>query len=299
MVVEPSLVTDDLHRPGMRLPDFLIVGAPRCGTTALADYLREHPDVFVSVPKELNFFNRVAPKPAAVEHYASSFAGAGPDTVAGEASPVYLESSAAPERMASVVPRARLIACLRDPVDRAYSHYWWRRLWRAEERPFTDAVADELAGNVRPGAQYLGYGLYFEQIQRLLRFYPRESLLTVLFSDIVQRPGETYARVCGHIGARDDVQPEIVGRQINTTMDVRSPRLWRMTQRWRERDETRYRLVRLIDSWNLLEFDRPPMDQHVRHEVAAYFKAPNARLAEWLDRDLSHWTGSDSPRASA
>lgn len=278
----------------MRLPDFLIVGEPRCGTTALADYLRAHPDVFISATKELNFFNRVHPTSSTVERYASNFAAAPVDATTGEASVLYLESPFAPQRMASVVPDARLVACLRDPVDRAYSHYWWRRIgyWRVEDREFADAVADELAGNVRSGAQYLAHGLYFQRLQRLLSWYPRAAVLPLLFCDLVQQPMEAYARVCRHIGVRDDVSPDVVGQQINTTVDLRSPRLWGMMGRWRGREQAQYGLLRRIDSWNLLEVERPPMDPDLRDELGGYFAEHNARLAEWLERDLSHWTGS-------
>src|SRR4051812_47155826 len=106
-----------------RLPDYLIIGAPRSGTTALSKYLAAHPDVFLSNPKELDFFDRQEPTPDALAAYARHFAGATADEVAGEATPTYLHSPAAVARMAQTVPDARLVAILRNPIDRAYSHY--------------------------------------------------------------------------------------------------------------------------------------------------------------------------------
>jgi hypothetical protein len=108
--------------PG-RLPNFLIVGAMKSGTTSLARYLGAHPQAYVAPEKEINFFERGYVWNRGVDWYASRFEGAGDALAVGEASPSYMYWPTAIERMASVVPDARLIALLRDPVERAYSHY--------------------------------------------------------------------------------------------------------------------------------------------------------------------------------
>src|SRR5947208_14127778 len=104
----------------MRLPDFLIVGAMKAGTTSLAAWLRAHPDVFMPPQKEIHFFD--AQWERGVPWYADQFAGAPEGALVGEATPAYMVTTAFLDRMASVVPNARLLVVLREPVARAWSH---------------------------------------------------------------------------------------------------------------------------------------------------------------------------------
>src|SRR4051812_42429120 len=108
----------------LRAPDFLIVGAAKAGTTSLAAYLAEHPDVFMARRKELHFFGREKEYRRGWEWYCSHFEGAGDARAVGEATPDYMWRERAVERIAQDLPKARIIATLRHPVDRAYSHYW-------------------------------------------------------------------------------------------------------------------------------------------------------------------------------
>src|ERR1051326_983405 len=118
---------------GRRLPTFLIIGAGRSGTTSLARYLGSHPHVFMARAKEMHFFDSDS---KTREWYRPRFAEARRQTAVGEATPNYLYEPAAIKRMAAIVPEARLIAILRDPVDRAYSHYWQNRSLGKETMTF-------------------------------------------------------------------------------------------------------------------------------------------------------------------
>lgn len=272
-----------------RLPDFFVIGAARAGTTSLAKYLDPHPGVFMSARKELNFFNRVEPAPELVARYSWNFRHARPDQVAGEASPSYLHSADAPRRLASVVPEARLVAILRNPIDRAYSHYWWRRLWPAEDREFAEAICDELAGRAPRGRDYLSFGRYHEQLERVVSHYPREAVLVLLLDDLQHDAAAVFTDVCLHIGAASDVHPAIVGERINSTVRIRSHRVSRRVHPWRNATGIRRSVARAVDAVNTRPFVPPPMDQSLRQVLAAYFAEPNAQLAKWLDRDLSAW----------
>lgn len=273
-----------------RLPDFLVIGAPRSGTTALWTYLAGNPAVFLPERKELDFFDRREVTVDSCAHYAAHFAGAPRDQVAGEASPLYLYAPEAAARMAAVVPDARLVASLRNPVDRAYSHYWWRRLWRAESRAFDVAVRDELQGRAPRGAEYLAHGYYAEQLDRLERYFPAASVLVVLFDDLCDDPVGTYRTLCGHIGAPSKPIPAVVGTQINTTTDVHLLWLARFTEPWRSGVRRRGgSLFRSVDRLNLKQLTPPSMDEWLRAELLDHFESPNAALAERLGRDLSVW----------
>src|SRR5688572_14326389 len=115
----------DPQAAGARLPDFLIVGAMRSGTTSLHKYLQAHPDVFVASGKEVHFFDRRYGR--GLDWYRSRFAGVTTERVVGEATPAYMYDENAIARIAHDLPDARLIVVLRNPVDRAYSHYWRNR----------------------------------------------------------------------------------------------------------------------------------------------------------------------------
>ncbi|HET8606194.1 MAG TPA: sulfotransferase domain-containing protein [Gaiellaceae bacterium] len=248
------------------LPDFLILGAQKAGTTALYAYLRWHPRIAGPSWKEVSFFDR---------HYARGprwYRGQFPNrlrahgSLVGEASPSYLCHPAAPERVADLLPDAKLIALLRDPVDRAYSHYQHEVALGREPLSFADALAAEetrLAGEAERMAAdpayfshawwdhtYFARGLYAEQLERWYARFPREQLLVVTTEEYAARPGETYARVLDFLGA--------------------GPHELREHPRVFSRD---YR----------------PLDPATRARLAARYAEPNRRLAELLGRDPG-WT---------
>jgi hypothetical protein len=276
-----------------RLPDFVIIGAARAGTTAIWEYLRAHPGAFLPIRKELNFFHRVELTPETLAWYRGQFAEARPEQAAGEASPQYLFYDVVPERMASVIPNAKLVASLRDPVDRAYSHYWWRRLWRAETREFAEAVDDELAGTAPPGGEYLGYGLYREQLDRFCAVFPRSALHVTLLDDLEADASGTLASVCRHLGiAEVAVPPARAGQKVNaTSADIRSAAVSKALARWQWRSGWRGKVFRMGRRLNRQAFEPPEMEPEMRARLHEHFALPNAELARWLDRDLQAWSG--------
>jgi hypothetical protein len=177
-----------------RLPNFLIAGAPRCGTTSLALWLGEHPEVFVSTPKELHFFNRTEYWERGPEWYAQQFAGAGDVPAAGEGTPNYLLLPHAIERIATTLPGVRIIACLREPVSRAYSTWHLHRAIGIEARPFEVAIEQELAASRDPleqpwrthadtpgiGMDYVARGDYLPQLERAAAVFGADEFALTL-----------------------------------------------------------------------------------------------------------------------
>ena len=192
--------------------------------------------------------------------------------------------------MAALVPDAKLIALLREPVDRAYSHYWSRRSWDAEARSFEQALAEE-DGSTPPGLAYAARGRYLEQLERVLQHYPREQLLVLLFDDLAARPIETFAEVCRFLSADDTVRPEIVGNRFNVNHRRRSSRLRRAMERtraWRWAPT----LADRVDAWNNVPVNYPKLEPQRRDALRELFVDDNLRLAAWLGRDLSAWLPS-------
>lgn len=276
-----------------RLPSFLIIGAMKSATTSLARYLGAHPQVFMVPQKELHYFDRLLDR--GEEWYRRQFAAADGRPAAGEATPDYMYFSEVPALMARTVPQARLIAILRDPVDRAYSHYWHERARGRERLEFAEAVAaepDRLASRDPDARRYFSYidrGRYLRQLQRVCQYYPRESLLVLLADDLYERPLETFQGVCRFLGVDDAFLPANVGQEFNQFIMFRSLWLRDLAQRLYSGPHILRAVARLLARANNRRGAYPPLDPEIRAQVGKLFEEENAALAAWLGRDLSAW----------
>lgn len=206
------------------LPNFLILGAARCGTTSLHYYLAEHPDICMSATKEPNHFlfepTPSGPRPCIADdrrllaksvperdRYERLFTT--PAAAVGEASPLYLYTRETPELIRAAVPDARLIAVVREPVDRAWSHFAYVNddLGDATATAFAAAVERELPLGYEPyrtGTHFLRLSAYAEQLRRYREVFPAGQLLVVSYDDLIGRTGETLAGICRFLGVADD-----------------------------------------------------------------------------------------------
>jgi hypothetical protein len=188
------------------LPNFLIIGAPRCGTSSIYKYLAEHPQVFMAWPKEPRFFsyqgktvrkgNWVVTDQAAYEEL---FDKAGTARAVGEASTDYLRTEGVAERIKSLIPDVRLVAVLRNPIERAYSAWLYdRREGRETLNTVMAAVEAEMKDLSAPGGRrtYIRAGLYAVQIERYLRVFDRDQLRVYLFEDLVTDPAGFTDDLC-------------------------------------------------------------------------------------------------------
>jgi hypothetical protein len=242
------------------LPDFLILGAQKAGTTALYTYLRRHPQISGPVFKEVSFFDRhyVRGERWYRAHLPIRHGG-----IVGEASPSYLFHPQAPERVARMVPDARLIVLLRNPVDRAFSHYQHEVAFGREELSFEEAIAREserMDGELERmladpsyfsyawwNYTYLARGRYAEQLERWLAAFPREQLLVLLTDELAEDTPGTYRSVL----------------------------------RFLEVDEHG------LDSYpRVFEREYAELDPAVRAKLEDEFAEPNRRLADLLGREL-------------
>jgi hypothetical protein len=205
------------------LPNFLILGAARCGTTSLHYYLAEHPDVCMSSIKEPNFFvfeqTESGPRPcigddrrliaksvADPARYERLFVRSAP--AVGEASPLYLYTREAPELIRAKVPDARLIAIVREPVERTWSHFVYVNddLGDQTVSAFRDAVDREIGLPYEPyrtGTHFVRLSAYVHQLARYRSVFPTEQLLVVGYDDLIRRTPETLARICRFLGIDD------------------------------------------------------------------------------------------------
>jgi hypothetical protein len=218
----------------MTLPDFLIAGVPKAGTTALHAALTAHPRLFLSAVKEPKFFLSDGRPPTAggpgdvqtyQEHvwrrddYERLFAPAPRGTKTGEATPFYLHDLQSHARIRALIPDARLILLLRDPVDRAHSN--WTHLWNAGLEPEADFLAACRAEPARIEAgwaqfwHYVGLGQYGTQVEHLYRHFPREQVLLLRYRDLKDSPAATLDRVCAFLGVETGVLGAIPKENVN------------------------------------------------------------------------------------
>jgi hypothetical protein len=215
------------------MPDFLVIGAPKAGTTALHAALARHPGLYMSAIKEPKFFLTDGPPPARGgpgdaltyrEHvwrradYEALFDPAPAGTLRGESTPLYLYDRAAVRRIREALPDARLIVIVRDPVERAHSN--WTHLWSAGLEPvgdFVRACAEEegrIAAGWAPFWYYAGLGRYGEQLEYLYSLFPHEQVLVLRYRLLVDEPTGTLNRICGFLGVQEGIVPEIPRQNV-------------------------------------------------------------------------------------
>ncbi len=261
-------------------PDFIILGAMRAGTTGFYHYMGKHPLILTVRDKELHFFDEQVVQ--GLDWYRSFFPlrctmrykrlRFGYKAVTGEASPYYLVHPALPGRIGKALPDVRLIAFLRNPVDRAISHYHFSARLGYETLPMAEAMEKEeerLAGEEERLLEdpyyrsvphrrfsYKTRGIYVDQLRRWHEHFPRHQLLIVKSEDYFTRPETVFPRVCEFLGLRP----------------------------WTPKD------VRRMHHWDLPETERA-----VREQLREFFKPHNERLYKYLGVD---WDWNEAPQGA-
>jgi hypothetical protein len=275
--------------PG-RLPNFIIIGAAKGGTTSLLKYLAPHPDVYMA-SEEIHFFDRDRRFSRGPAWYRQRFAGAGDQKVVGEKTPGYLADPQAPERMWALVPDAKLAAILRNPVDRAYSHYSMKRMKHTASESFEELARREMADPDAPPPRhhrrYLMQGRYIDQLKRLTEFFPRSSVMVMMMEDLIADPAGVVASLYRFLEIDESYRPPVLGAAFNVTNRHRSERLRLLMLRARAWKRAP-RLAATIDRLNRGD-GYPALDPALRAELVEWFRPANAELARWLERDLSVW----------
>lgn len=170
-----------------RVPDFLIIGAPKSGTTSLANALASHREIYIPTIKELSFFDSNWER--GLDWFHDYFADARSGQLCGEATPTYLAFPAAAVRIAAVNDRCKLILLAREPVRRAQSHYWFRWSTGRERRTIDEVIDDELHSTEAFHDGYLlRHGMYARNLREYRRRFPASHIHMVLFEDMVASP---------------------------------------------------------------------------------------------------------------
>jgi hypothetical protein len=279
----------------MTLPSFVIIGAAKCGTSSLYEYVRAHPDVFMPPQKELQYFcGPFTDEPwlastldLGQEWYESNFAGAGDAIAIGEASTHYTlhpHSTGTAARMAATIPDARLVYIMRDPIERARSHYvHWVRL--EHERRSVDVA-------LRTRSIYLDCSRYAMQIEQYLEHFPREQLLLLRSEELRADRAAVLRRVFEFIGVDPSWEPGTTGEFNRAESRLAPNRALRAVRRIPGRKA----IVRMVPTALLESTKRRFFVRTVDRSVATISEATSAALRAALRDDtarLRRYLGDD------
>lgn len=287
----------------MRRPNFFLVGAPRCGTASMYTYLKQHPEIYVSIDKEPHFFGSdLGTMPGTIREenlYLSLFAGAGDRPRIGEASVWYLSSRRAPHEIRAFAPDARILILLREPAQMAHSLYSLYARTGNEDLPsFEEALAAEperQAGRRLPPGAYFPQGLlytaaarYAGDVERYFTVFGRENVHCVLFDDFVRDTPAAYRQTLAFLGVDPGFQAELDRRRAAERV-----RLQAILQLRRLAPEVRSR-IQFKEMQQHAAAPRQPLAPATAARLRGLFAEDVARLGRLLGRDLGAWTRGES-----
>ena len=286
----------------LKRPNLFIVGAPRCGTTTLWSYLKEHPEIFMSREKELYFFDsdlwgRPEWAPT-LEQYLAHFSSAGDrQRVMGEATPSYLRSKRAPTEIKSFSPEARIIIMLRNPLDVMYSlHAQALRYGTEPIGSFELALEADKKREDRKSVGYWTFTDFPDQVKRYLNLFGRERVHIVIFDDLKKDLGSVFQGTLHFLAVSPFMAP--ISGARNANLDTRIVGLQRILAQppWTCKIISRVLPKRLridiahaLSGWNLVERPRPPMQDEVKKRLQGEFQPKVQELSILLERDLTGW----------
>jgi len=248
--------------PWRKLPEFIIIGCTRSGTVALNKYLNQHNHIEMASRKEVHFFNKNIHYEQGLKWYKSFFPIKifNKKIISGEATPDYIYNPNVPERIKKILPNVKLIIVLRDPIDRAYSHYNYMKRTGREDLTFENAIKTEedRIGNEREMKKfdsdnyrrysYLDRGLYLKQIQNWRKFFLKDQILIIKNEDLEENVESTVNDVFTFLGIEKQIIPN-------------------------------------RKKFNVGKY--PPIKKETKSKLILHFKEHNKKLEEFLDRKFN------------
>ena len=303
----------------MKRPNFFVSGAPRCGTTALYTYLSDHPKIFMSKVKELNYFAEDFPNVQKIAFktpadYLQLFQKANDQHLAvGEASPFYLFSKVAFDNMHAFNPDARIILSLRNPVDFIQSYHQLNLSLLREDEPNLTRAWDlqdlrqkgkHLPKSARE-AELLMYGevgQFGQYLERLLTIFPREQVKIILLEDLAANTQSVYEEILGFLNVPSDGRTDF--KRVNENFKNKSLFLARLFHPPQPVYKLFMKTISLfgigfmkkifvvynnIERLNTTQASRTAMDPELHTRLSEHFRPDIEKLARLIDRDLSVW----------
>ena len=297
----------------MMLPNFLIVGAAKAGTSSLYQYLKQHPDIFMPEIKETHFFSNVEhPLADSLPAYERLFAGHTTETAVGEASASYLSDPEAPYEIKRTLENVDIFILLRNPADRAFSHWRYQvnrgretlsfeqALMAEPERMSSEAFRKSVPYKNAMSYFYRTRGLYYEQVRRYIEVFGRERVHVFLFEDFIAQPLVVCRSVFRILGVDPDFEPriEVFNRQmtyrnraLHIVLNVFGPNWFTAVGAWLPTPLRipLYQQARRLSRLNSRPAASERLDPALRQALMAGYKEDIARLETLLGCDLSVW----------
>lgn len=271
-----------------KIPNFLIVGAMKGGTSSLASELKSHPDIFLP-DRELHFFNVEKNYQRGTDYYLSLFGGKNREYAVGEKTPTYSYVPIVPRRIARFNPEMKLIWIFRDPVARAYSHYWFFVSRGKERLSFRQAVKREQAGQAKDFTmRYLDRGVYIHQVKCYLKYFSKEQMLFLTLRNLKTKRIGTLSSNCDFLKVDGNFTFPKNPKQENVTRVPKNVKLQYAAYRLFHRKGTR--ILRFIKAINMKPVSGyPQLPEDIQEELQAFYKPFNLQLAELTGLNLTHW----------
>ncbi len=289
-----------------RVPDIYIIGAQKYGTTTLYDWLSQHPQIYGHpLAKDYPYFSNDNSFHGGTDQF-YSFVKNIPDnclSLGGDANAMY--SISAIERMQRIIPSAKLIAILRNPIDRAYSAYMHAIERAMETRDFEEAINDELCGFYydpldRLRRDYLQHGLYAKQIKNLLHYFPKDQIKIIIFEELREKPHNILKNVFKFIGVNNDFIPNMIIHN-ETQGGYRSKWLARLTYAHQSTQTIRNVIKTLVPfhirttfrkkliAFNRVKAVKPSFPANLRPILQEYYSNEITTLECLLNKEIIAW----------
>jgi hypothetical protein len=298
-----------------KLPNFFIVGAPKCGTTALYSYLKQHPQIFMSPHKEPTFFGRdlLPACPYFVgdwEAYKALFEGAENYPVVGEASVYYLVSESAASEIHAIAPDAKIVIMIRNPIDMMHSLHGQLLYSGAEkESSFMHALSQEESRRrigfhsnqcVHQALLYRNMATYSVQIERYFEAFGRENVHVILLEEFIKNKSGIYKELLSFLGVDESYLPEFP--VVNSNKEVRfgtlqsflrkRPKALRDLAKWILPVSVKKKIIgpfiRRLKRLNTRVSPREPIPSWFREKIRTEFQGEIIRLERLLNRDIPY-----------
>lgn len=299
----------------MTLPNFVVIGAGKAGTTSLHSYLKQHPEIFLTEKKELNFFavedrkfNFSGPRDELedrnyfsitdIHTYENLFNEVESEKAVGDISPFYIYSEQASERIKFYIPDTKIIAILRNPVDRAYSNYLHLlRDGRESLQSFEDAIQAEnerIQSHWSPSWHYAHAGLYYELLKRYYEKFDRDQIHIFLYESYVSNPVNIVNPIYDILDVDRNFLPDF-SVKYNSSGIPKNQALHRFLssknsiRNWAKNSLPEV-VVKKITSFRDGNLDKPPpMSPTTRTNLMSYFRDDILKLQDLIQLDLSEW----------
>lgn len=294
----------------MIMPNFLIIGAGRSGTTSLYYYLKQHPEIYMSPIKEPRFFIYEGQDPASINHpfpknlittledYQALFAGVTNEKAFGEASVEYFYRPQACERIKYYLPNVKLIAGLRNPIDRVFSHFTLMvREGIEKNKSFSKALEADLTGK-NPKTKYLGAGFYSNNLKRYLDNFDRDKIFIYLYEDFAANPSAVTKEIFEFLEVTTEFNPETNKKYNEGKIAKPNNILFKNIQKKLNKvplvkkalaSVIPNKLQQSLKSNPSNSYETLLLDPATKEKLIEIYKEDVLQLQQLIGKDLSHW----------